>query len=90
MSPTRYPSRSDLGPVYEAANYGDSLHIWVEPRFTELFGSLGVYDHLRQLLREELGVSPSPATQALHVRLLRGQPLDEPPRPGDRLGSVQR
>jgi SARP family transcriptional regulator, regulator of embCAB operon len=39
--------------------------------------ALGVYEQLRQLLREELGVSPSPATQALHVRLVRGQPLDE-------------
>ena len=43
--------------------------------------ALGVYDQLRQLLREELGVSPSPATQALHVRLLRGEPLDIPPNP---------
>jgi len=43
--------------------------------------ALCVHDELRQLLREELGVPPSPATQALHLRLLRGQPLDEPPRP---------
>jgi SARP family transcriptional regulator, regulator of embCAB operon len=43
--------------------------------------ALAVYDQLRQLLREELGVSPCPATQALHTRLLRGQPLDEPTRP---------
>ena len=43
--------------------------------------ALAAYDQLRQLLREELGVSPCPATQALHVRLLRGQPLDEPTRP---------
>jgi SARP family transcriptional regulator, regulator of embCAB operon len=43
--------------------------------------ALAVYDQLRQLLREELGVSPCPATQALHTRLLRGQPLDEPARP---------
>jgi len=30
-----------------------------------------VYDRLRTLLREELGVTPSPATQQLHRRLLR-------------------
>jgi DNA-binding SARP family transcriptional activator len=42
--------------------------------------ALAAYDQLRQLLREELGVSPGPATQALHARLLRGQPLDEPVR----------
>ena len=43
--------------------------------------ALTAYDQLRQLLREELGVSPCHATQALHARLLRGQPLDEPTRP---------
>jgi DNA-binding SARP family transcriptional activator len=32
--------------------------------------ALTAYDQLRQLLREELGVSPCPATQALHARLL--------------------
>ena len=40
--------------------------------------ALRVYGQLSELLREELGVSPSPETQALHVRLLRGQPLDVP------------
>jgi DNA-binding SARP family transcriptional activator len=43
--------------------------------------ALAAYDQLRRLLREELGVSPSPASQALHARLLRGQPLDEPTGP---------
>ena len=43
--------------------------------------ALAAYEQLRQLLREELGVSPCPATQELHARLLRGQPLDEPARP---------
>jgi hypothetical protein len=37
-------------------------------------------------LREELGVSPCPATQALHARLLHGQPLDEPTRPAAHAG----
>ncbi|HTN89118.1 MAG TPA: hypothetical protein VL242_35815 [Sorangium sp.] len=44
--PVTYPSLRDLGPVYEAANYGDTLRLWVEPRFTEVFGSLGAYDLL--------------------------------------------
>jgi DNA-binding SARP family transcriptional activator len=43
--------------------------------------ALAAYDQLRQLLRDELGVSPCPATQALHGRLLRGQQLYEPTRP---------
>src|SRR5438093_323639 len=34
--------------------------------------ALAAHDKLRQLLRDELGVSPCPATQALHGRLLRG------------------
>ena len=48
--------------------------------------ALAAYDQLRQLLREELGVSPCPATQVLHARLLRGQPLDEPSRAGHPAG----
>ena len=32
--------------------------------------ALQVYEELRQLLRNELGISPSPATQSLHRRLL--------------------
>ncbi|HEX2309009.1 MAG TPA: BTAD domain-containing putative transcriptional regulator [Jatrophihabitantaceae bacterium] len=48
--------------------------------------ALTAYDQLRQLLREELGASPCPATQALHARLLRGQELDEPTRPSTHAG----
>jgi DNA-binding SARP family transcriptional activator len=48
--------------------------------------ALAAYDQLRQLLREELGVSPSPATQALHARLLRGQPLDGTASPATHTG----
>jgi SARP family transcriptional regulator, regulator of embCAB operon len=33
--------------------------------------AMQVYDGLRQLLRDELGINPSPATQELHKRLLR-------------------
>jgi DNA-binding SARP family transcriptional activator len=32
--------------------------------------ALAVYDQLRRALRDELGTSPSPATQAVHARLL--------------------
>ena len=32
--------------------------------------ALVVYEQLRTLLRDELGATPSPATQALHRRLL--------------------
>lgn len=34
--------------------------------------ALLTYESLRKLLREELGASPSPATQAVHKRLLQG------------------
>jgi DNA-binding SARP family transcriptional activator len=43
--------------------------------------ALAAYGQLRQLLREELGVSPCAATEALYARLLRGQPPDEPASP---------
>ena len=48
--------------------------------------ALAAYDQLRQLLREELGVSPCPATQTLHARLLRGQSPDDPARPATHPG----
>ena len=48
--------------------------------------ALTAYDQLRQLLREELGVSPSPASQAVYARLLRGQQLDEPTGPSTHAG----
>lgn len=44
--------------------------------------ALAAYEQLRQSLRDELGVSPCPQTQALHARLIRGQPLGEPTRSG--------
>ena len=34
--------------------------------------ALLAYENLRQLLRDELGATPGPATQALHKRLLQG------------------
>ena len=34
--------------------------------------ALGVYEELRARLREDLGATPSQATQTLHTQLLRG------------------
>jgi DNA-binding SARP family transcriptional activator len=48
--------------------------------------ALAVYEQLRQLLREELGVMPCRSTQALHALLLRGHPLDEPASPATHSG----
>jgi SARP family transcriptional regulator, regulator of embCAB operon len=48
--------------------------------------ALAAYDQLRQLLRDELGVSPCPSTQALHAGLLRGHPLDETASPATHAG----
>ncbi|AUX42905.1 hypothetical protein SOCE26_043430 [Sorangium cellulosum] len=45
-APVTMASRPDLGPVYEVANYGDTMRAWFEPRFVDTFGSLGVYDYL--------------------------------------------
>lgn len=42
--------------------------------------ALAVYEELRDLLADELGADPSPATRELHLRLLRGEHVadDEP------------
>jgi hypothetical protein len=45
-APVVYPSLAYMGPVYEAANYGDTQRLWVESRFGEAFASIGVYDYL--------------------------------------------
>ena len=42
--------------------------------------ALQVYEELRCLLRDELGVTPAPEVQALHQRLLAGEPVREPVR----------
>jgi class 3 adenylate cyclase/DNA-binding SARP family transcriptional activator len=48
--------------------------------------ALQVYEELRCLLRDELGVTPAPAVQALHQRLLAGEPVREPVRTVVRAG----
>ena len=40
--------------------------------------AIDVYDRLRTHLAEEMGVDPAPETQALHLRMLRNQPLPNP------------
>jgi DNA-binding SARP family transcriptional activator/tetratricopeptide (TPR) repeat protein len=42
--------------------------------------ALRVYDRLRNELTEELGVDPSPATQELHLQVLRAEEPTVPPR----------
>jgi SARP family transcriptional regulator, regulator of embCAB operon len=48
--------------------------------------ALQVYDDLRVLLREELGVAPAAEVQALHQRLLVGEPAPPPVRTAVRAG----
>jgi DNA-binding SARP family transcriptional activator len=67
-----------LAPLAEA---GHGLLIRAVAARGNVAAALAAYEQLRQLLRDELGVSPCPAMQALHARLLRGQPLNEPARP---------
>ena len=43
--------------------------------------ALRAFDHLRVLLRDELGATPGQATMAVHQRLLRGEPAPAAPPP---------
>ncbi|MEV0647516.1 BTAD domain-containing putative transcriptional regulator [Phytomonospora sp. NPDC050363] len=43
--------------------------------------ALAVYEDARRFLAAELGLDPSPEFGELHVRILRGDPLDVPPAP---------
>jgi DNA-binding SARP family transcriptional activator len=43
--------------------------------------ALGAYERLRARLAEELGIDPSPALQAVHVAVLRGQLAPKTPTP---------
>jgi DNA-binding SARP family transcriptional activator len=40
--------------------------------------ALAAYERLRQTLAEELGADPGTETQALHLALLRGDPVPDP------------
>ena len=42
--------------------------------------ALAAYERTRRTLADELGIDPSPALQAAHLALLRGEPLDRSPR----------
>jgi hypothetical protein len=39
-----YPSQSYLGQVYQMANYGDVLRIWITPDFMQVFALLNLLD----------------------------------------------
>jgi pentatricopeptide repeat protein len=57
----------------ELASYRETAHrILMEAlaRRGNVAEALRAYERLRILLREELGIAPSPAIQALHRRLL--------------------
>jgi DNA-binding SARP family transcriptional activator len=59
--------------LVETAPYRESGYRWlmlVHERRGNRAEALRVYDDLRQLLRQELGTSPAPVTQALHRSLL--------------------
>lgn len=62
----------EIDPLHEIGHQQlMSLHVQQGNRAA----ALQQYDALQQRLRDELGVSPSPATQALHLEILRA---DEP------------
>lgn len=80
----RMRRRTDRTPSCDARHAGETGHQLLMRALAargDAAAALAAYDQLRQLLREELGVSPCPATQTLPTRLLRGQVLDEPTRP---------
>lgn len=61
-------ARLKLSPVSESAHRQVmSLHLQTGDRATALMA----YERCREVLSEELGVSPSPLTQALHRQILR-------------------
>lgn len=61
-------ARLKLSPLSESAHRQVmSLHLQAGDRATALMA----YERCREVLSEELGVSPSPLTQALHLQILR-------------------
>jgi SARP family transcriptional regulator, regulator of embCAB operon len=59
---------TELAPYRES---GHHLLMEALERRGNLAEALRAYERLRVLLREELGVAPSPTLQAVHRRLLR-------------------
>ena len=57
----------DLSPYRES---GYAVLMETFERQGNIAEALRVYETLRRLLREELGVAPSPAVQRVHERLL--------------------
>lgn len=71
------PARSVLSELLALAPFREEA--WRELMQVELASgnpaaALQVYEDCRQLLTDELGVDPSPASQALHTAILRGAP----------------
>lgn len=62
---------TDRAPYRET---GYCLHMRALEQLGNVAEALRVYETLRTRLREELGVAPSAQAQALHTRLLRGDP----------------
>jgi DNA-binding SARP family transcriptional activator len=60
---------TELAPYRETGH-----HILIEAlqRRGNVAEALRAYERLRVLLREELGIAPSPSLQTLHQRLLQG------------------
>ena len=71
--PDAVPGRSCARQLIELAPYRETGHrILIEAleRRGNVAEALLAYDRLRVLLRDELGVGPSPALQSVHRRLL--------------------
>jgi DNA-binding SARP family transcriptional activator len=76
---------SELGPaerasreLIERAPYRESAYgllMQAQAAGGNVAEALAVYERVRSLVAEELGTVPGPALQALHARLLRGEPV---------------
>jgi DNA-binding SARP family transcriptional activator len=67
----RFPMSENFAGKYMVALY----------RSGQKWRALGVHQRLRAVMREELGVDPSAATQRLHLAMLNGDPAVDPPVP---------
>lgn len=64
-------SRVDVEQAISAVHRADAALAEVLEAAGNVAEALRVYDNVRCRLRDELGTAPSPALQALHLRLLR-------------------